>query len=209
MLPSNAALLIIDLQQAINDPRWAAHGPRNNPGAEATVARLLAAWREAGQPIFHVRHDSTEPNSTYRPRQPGNAFKAEAVPLPGEPVIAKQVNSAFIGTDLEQRLRNASIGTLVVAGVITNNSVEITVRMAGNLGFDTHLVEDACFTYARLDHAGRLRSAEEVHSMSLANMDGEYCTVVTSAAILGTCNDVGKAGAKPLLANPRRWPSSS
>lgn len=184
MLQSNAALLIIDLQKAIDDPRWAADGPRNNPGAEAAVARLLAAWREARRPIFHVRHDSMEPNSTYRPGQPGNAFKPEAMPLPGEPVIVKRVNSAFIGTDLEQRLRDAGIDTLVVAGVITNNSVEATVRMAGNLGFDVRLVEDACFTYPRFDHAGRLRSAEEVHAMSLANMDGEYCTVVTTSTVL-------------------------
>jgi nicotinamidase-related amidase len=56
--------------------------------------------------------------------------------------------------------------------------------MAGNLGFDTYLVADACFTFARPDYHGRLRSAEEVHAMSLANLDGEYCTVVTSASIL-------------------------
>lgn len=193
MLSQTAALLIIDVQVAIDDPRWAAHGPRNNPGAEAAIAKLLAAWRKAGRPVFHIRHDSTEPNSTYRPGQPGNAFKPEAAPLPGEPVIAKQVNSAFIGTDLERCLREAGIGTLVVAGVITNNSVEATVRMAGNLGFDTRLVEDACFTYARHDHAGRLRSADEVHAMSLANMDGEYCAVVTSMAILGMFADIDRA----------------
>ncbi len=184
MLQSNAALLIIDLQKAIDDPRWATEGPRNNPGAEVAVAQLLAAWRETRRPVFHVRHDSIDPNSTYRPGQPGNAFKLEAMPLPGEPVIIKRVNCAFIGTDLERRLREASISTLVVAGVITNNSVEATVRMAGNLGFDVRLVEDACFTYARRDHVGRLRSAEEVHAMSLANMDGEYCTVVTTATVL-------------------------
>ena len=100
MLPSNAALLIIDLQQAIDDPRWAAHGPRNNPGTEAAVARLLAAWRKASQLVLHVRHDSTVPTSAYRPGQPGSAFKPEAMPLPGEPVVAKRVNSAFIGTNL-------------------------------------------------------------------------------------------------------------
>lgn len=158
------------------------------------VARLLTVWREAGRPVLHVRHDSKEPNSTYRPGQSGHEFKPEAMPLPGEPVIAKQVHSAFIGTDLEQRLRDAGIDVLLVAGVITNNSVEATVRMAGNLGFDTRLVEDACFTYARRDHAGRLRSADEVHAMSLANMDGEYCAVVTAAAVLDATADAGKAG---------------
>ncbi len=179
------ALLVIDLQKAIDDPRWAKDGPRNNPEAEANVARLLVDWRKAGRPIIHIRHDSTEPQSSYRPGQPGNEFKPEALPLPGETIIAKRTNSAFIGTELESRLRRAGIKGLVVAGVITNNSVEATVRMAGNLGFDTCLVEDACFTFARRDYRGRLRSADEVHAMSLANMAGEYCTVVTTDELLG------------------------
>ena len=181
---ATAALLLIDLQKAIDDPRWASEGPRNNPDAEANVARLLRHWREAGRPIIHIRHDSREPNSSYRPGQPGNDFKPEALPLPGETVIAKQTNSAFIGTDLEALLRSRGIRDLVVAGVITNNSVEATVRMAGNLGFTVHLVEDACFTFARRDYQGRLRSAAEVHAMSLANLDGEYAAVVTMAKIL-------------------------
>lgn len=180
----DAALVIIDQQKAIDHPKWAAHGPRNNPDAEQVIARLLAAWREAGRPIFHVRHESSNPESSYYALGPGSPFKPEAMPLPGEAVIVKRVHSAFIGTDLERRLREAGIGTLVVAGVITNNSVETTVRMAANLGFDVRLVEDGCFTFARPDYAGHLRSAEEVHAMSLANMDGEYCTVVQAKDVL-------------------------
>jgi nicotinamidase-related amidase len=44
-LPESAALLIIDVQNAIDDPVWAKHGPRNNPGAEDNIAALLAAWQ--------------------------------------------------------------------------------------------------------------------------------------------------------------------
>ena len=105
MLPSNAALLIVDFQKAIDDPSWMSNGPRNNPDAEATIARLLAAWRASDRPIIHIRHDSTEPNSAYRPGQPGHDFKAEAVPIADEAVIPKKVNSAFIGTDLELQLQ--------------------------------------------------------------------------------------------------------
>ena len=175
---SQPSLVIIDLQQAIDHAAWSRYGPRNNPQAERNIARLLARWRESVRPIYHVRHDSIEPQSAYRPGQPGNDFKPEAQPLPGETIVAKQTNSAFIGTQFEQTLRASGHLTLVVAGVITNNSVEATVRMAGNLGFETWLVEDACFTYARPDFAGRLRAAEEVHAMSLANLEGEYCTVI-------------------------------
>ena len=71
------------------------------------------------------------------------------------------------------------------SGVITNNSVEATVRMAGNLGFETFVVEDACFTFGRKDWAGTPRTAAEVHAMSLANLEGEYATVVGTAEVLG------------------------
>ncbi|MFN4278571.1 MAG: cysteine hydrolase family protein [Ferrovibrio sp.] len=175
---------MIDLQLAIDAPYHAAEGPRNNPDAEDKVAALLAAWRKTSRPIFHVRHDSVLPDSAYRPGQPGNDFKPIVTPLAGETVIPKRTNSAFIGTGLENQLRQAGIDTLVVVGVVTNNSVEATVRMAGNLGFRTLLAEDGCFAFARRDWRGVLRSAEEVHAMSLANLDGEYCTVVKTADLL-------------------------
>jgi len=180
-LPAGTVLLLIDLQRAIDHPDW---GLRNNPDAEKKAALLLARWRERGWPIIHIRHDSTEPKSHYRPGQLGNAFKPEVTPLPGETVIAKHTNSAFIGTNLEAWLRQGGHGTLVVAGVITNNSVEATVRMAGNLGFAAWLVEDACFTFGRDDWRGMARSTDEVHAMSLANLDGEYCTVIRTDALL-------------------------
>jgi nicotinamidase-related amidase len=186
-LPADAALVIIDLQKAIDHPSW---GERNNPAAEQHVAALLRAWRDSGRPVYHVRHDSVEPGSHYRPGQPGHDFKPEAQPIPGEAVVPKQTNSSFIGTHLEARLRSARQTLLVVAGVITNNCVEATVRMAGNLGFDTFLVEDACFTFGRKDWSGRFRSADEVHAMSLANLDGEYCTVVRTADVLAAQAEV-------------------
>lgn len=180
-VPPEAALLVIDLQKAIDDPSW---GRRNNPQAEQNIASLLRVWRATHRPIYHIAHDSSEPASTYRPGQRGNEFKPEAQPLPGELVIRKQTNSAFIGADLEFRLRQSGQRLLVVTGAITNNSVETTVRMAGNLGFETYLVEDATFTFGRPDWHGTPRTASEVHAMSLANLDGEYCTVIQTQSIL-------------------------
>ena len=179
---SGAVLLLIDLQIAIDHPSW---GERNNPFAEEKVRRLLEHWRRQGWPVWHVRHDSTDPESHYRPGLPGNAFKPEVAPLANELVIAKRTNSAFIDTDLEARLRSGGHKALVVVGVITNNSVEATVRMAGNLGFATYLIADGCFTFGRKDWNGVPRNAEDVHAMSLANLDGEYCVVTTAAALMG------------------------
>jgi nicotinamidase-related amidase len=179
--PPGSVLLLVDLQRAIDHPSW---GQRNNPDAEKHIGRLLAHWRRSNWPVWHIRHDSKSPTSHYRLGQVGNDFKPEVAPLPDEPVIAKQTNSAFIATDLEQRLRDGGHHSLVIVGVITNNSVEATVRMAGNLGFDAYLVADCCFTFGRLDLNGRMWSADEVHSLSLANLDDEYCSVVSAAAAL-------------------------
>jgi nicotinamidase-related amidase len=173
-IPKDTALLVIDVQQAIDDPKW---GPRNNPDAERKIARLLAVWRAAQMPVVHIRHDSIEPNSPYRPGQPGHAFKPEAAPLPGETIVAKQVNSAFIGTSLERQLNAAGRTTLVICGVLTHNSVESTVRHAGNLGFRVFVVADACWAVDTRDLTGRVWPAADVHILSLSHMQGEYAQV--------------------------------
>ena len=181
VLPASAALLIIDLQKAIDAPYW---GPRNNPDCERTVATLLERWRATRRPVYHIKHDSTEQRSAYRPGQPGNDFKDEVRPRTGEPVITKRVNSAFIGTGLAALLEDASHGPLVITGVLTNNSVEATVRMGGNLGFEIYVVSDGCFAVDKKTLDGRLYRAEDVHALSLANMSGEYAAIVDSAWVM-------------------------
>ena len=87
-------------------------------------------------------------------------------------------------TALEAGLREAGIDQLVIVGVATHNSVESTARTAGNLGFDTWVAEDACFTFDKADYFGNARSAEDVHAMSLGNLQGEYATVVSTVQVL-------------------------
>lgn len=180
-LPDNAALILIDVQEGMHDPR---RPPRNNPAAEGNMARLLAAWRAAGRPRFHVRHDSTNPDSEFAPGTPGNAIQAIVRPLPGEPLLVKHVNSAFIGTDLEARLRDAGISALVIVGLVANYCVETTARMAGNLGFDTYVVGDATAAYDAWGPDGRHFAAADIHAMTLMNLHQEFATIVTTDAVL-------------------------
>ncbi len=180
-LPLPCALLLIDLQRAIDAPYW---GRRNNPQAERNVAALLAAWRRARWPLIHVRHDSRQPDSAYRPGQDGNRFKPEAQPQPGETVIPKHAHSAFVGTDLEARLRRRGIASLCLCGVLTDNSVEATARHGSDLGWPIMLVEDACFTVDRRLRSGIVIPAQDMHERSLALLDGEYARIVSSAAAL-------------------------
>lgn len=174
-------LLVIDVQHGMDDPR---NGRRNHPDAETVIARLVHAWRDAGWPIVHVRHASREPASSLRRDAPGYAFKPEAMPRPNEPVVVKHVNSAFIGTSLEEDLRSAGHGALTVVGLTTDHCVSTTVRMAGNLGFDVELVDDATATFERRAPDGTHVDAESMHTAHLASLDGEFCRVVTSGEVL-------------------------
>jgi nicotinamidase-related amidase len=175
------ALIIIDMQKGMCSPSLP---PRNNPDAEDNIARLLAAWREAGQPVVNVRHISRSPSSVFAPGQEGVEFQARFIPLAHEHVVEKNVPDAFVNTGLERWLHARDIRRVVIAGVSTENSVEASARTAGNLGFETVVVADACFTFDKRDFGGSLRSAEEVHLMALANLDGEYAEVRSTAEVL-------------------------
>lgn len=189
ILPFNTALISIDVQQAFDDPCW---GRRNNPDAERHIAALLAAWRAGGRPVFHVQHHSMSPGGRFRPGRPGFAHKLDAAPLAGEPVIVKTVNSAFIGTDLELRLRAAGIDTLVIVGLTTDHCVSTTTRMAGNLGFMTWIVADATACFERVGPDGRCFSAELMHDAALASLHGEFATVVWTETLLGALKPIPK-----------------
>lgn len=176
-------LLIIDMQQGMASGS-SSLPPRNNPAAEANIARLLAAWRAAKAPVVHVRHISREAGSPFWPGQPGAEFQPALAPLPSEHVVEKNVPDAFVHSGLERWLHQRDVTDLVITGVSTNNSVEATARSAGNLGFKTHVVADACFTFDKTDHAGTPRKAAEVHAMSLANLAGEYAEIIDTATAL-------------------------
>ena len=174
-------LLVVDVQRGFDAPRW---GRRNNPAMETRVAELLDGWRSTDRPVIHVKHMSTDPASPLRPDQPGNAFKAEAAPRPGERVIEKRVNCGFVGTTLEAELRAGGHESLVIAGLTTNHCISTTARVAGDLGFDTWVVSDATATFDRLGPDGVPYSAEQIHAISLADLHGEFATVADTEIVL-------------------------
>jgi nicotinamidase-related amidase len=143
---------------------------------------LLQVWRDRKLPIVHIRHISRTPGSPFWPGQAGVEFQPALAPLPAEHVVEKNVPDAFINTGLEWWLHARGVGSVVIVGVSTNNSVESTARSSGNLGFKTFVVADGTFAFEQKDFNGVHRSAEEVHAMALANLNGEYATVIPSEA---------------------------
>jgi nicotinamidase-related amidase len=178
--PGRAALLPIDMQQAFDLPSW---GRRNNPDLDAHGLRLLAAWRQAGLPLLHIRHDSVEAGSTLAPAHAGHAFRPGFAPQGVEPVVAKSVNCAFIATDLDLRLRWLGIDTVVVFGLTTDRCVSTTVRVAANLGYRAILVGDACACFDLPDDTGTI-AAEDLQRAHLATLGAEFATVTSTGAVL-------------------------
>ena len=177
------ALLVIDVQEAFNERLVLGH-KRNNPDAESNIARILQAFRRADIPVFHIHHASTDPNSLFTPDKTGFVVQAYASRRAGERLIVKNVNSAFIGTTLEAELRDAGINTLVITGATSNHCVETTTRMAGNLGFDAHVVRDAIWAFDQSGVDGEYLLAEDIHRMSLANLNGEFATITDTNTVL-------------------------
>ena len=180
-LPKDSVLIVVDVQQAFNDKSW---GARNNPQAESNIAALLSAWRATQRPVIHVQHKSPRPESLFYPERVGFKVKPEATPLADEPVIFKSVNSSFIGTDLEERLRAQKASTLVIVGITTDHCVSTTTRMAGNFGFATYLVDDATATFERTGPKGEHYSAEQMHQTAIASLHGEFATIVDTESVL-------------------------
>ena len=205
------ALVCIDWQRGFMHPtHWGTD--RSTPLAEDSGRRLLAAWRGRGAPVIHVVHASTEDEipphapaptrirSPLHPSDPGYAPIEGFEALGDEPTLVKQVNSGFIGTDLEARLEVHRVtGTpVVLCGLTGNHCVNTTARMAGNMGFVTWVAADAVACFERLDWERQdvvLATGEEVKRLSLSNIHGEFCTVAREDQILELLG-VGAEGAR-------------
>ncbi len=178
-----AALLIIDAQVGIDDTAYWG-GNRNNPGAEENIKLLLDKWRQMKLQVVHVQHCSTNPLSPLRPGQLGNEIKELLEPLINEKVIQKSTPDAFFGTLLHTFLIRQQISNVVITGFITNNSVETSARMGAILGYQVSVVADATATFDKTGISGEKYPSSLVHSLSLANLQGEYAQVVTTQQVL-------------------------
>jgi nicotinamidase-related amidase len=178
-IKSRPALILVDIQKGFDNIKYWG-GQRNNPDAEENASHILELWREIDLPIFHIQHCSSNPGSMLHATNEGNAFKNQVKPIGSEPIIKKKVNSAFIGTDLKERLDRLKITKLVIVGLTTDHCISTTTRMAGNFGFDTILVSDATATFNKKGIDGEEYSAELIHATALASLSDEFATIVTT-----------------------------
>lgn len=186
--PARAALILIDMQGGFID----AASPLCIAGAAATVPaceRALGAARALGMAVFHVRREYAEDGGNveavrYETWVEGGrplssawpeslACPPELEPLPDETVIVKPSWSAFLGTDLHERLASAGIRSVVLAGTTTPNCVRSTAYDAMALGYNVAVLADA--TSSR---------TPAVQAANLADMAFVGCQVIDVDALV-------------------------
>ncbi|KAF8862173.1 Isochorismatase hydrolase [Acephala macrosclerotiorum] len=206
--PTKTALLLIDIQAGFAPHEyWGTE--RSNPSFESNITKLLASYRQLlpspNHRVIHVHHSSIHPDSPLHPSNPGMQPASYALPLESElPVLYKKVNSAFIGTPLEEILVEHfgdDGGKLYVCGLTTDHCVSTSVRMAANLGVadgsivreekkkggegkggkgEVVLVGDATAAWGK----GGV-DAGTLHKVHLASLNGEFARVVGAGEVCG------------------------
>lgn len=192
--PGRTAVLVVDMQVDFASPDGALGAFIDMDVVKPALAaaeKLVADARAAGAPVVFVglwttpETDSAAWNERLR-RRGGNPDVDAALcragekgsefygpqPAPGEPVVRKTRYSGFVGTDLDQRLRDMGVDTLVVAGLTTECCVDSTVRDAFDLDYHVFVAADACAAYE-----------VDLHEASLKVMELNSAILTDTAAI--------------------------
>ena len=165
------ALLIIDIQDFYFP---GGKSPLVKPEvASANAAKVLEAFRTAGNPVIHVRHEF----------EPGGSIHASVAPVDGEKVFTKTEVSCFNGTKILAHLKETGIEKLVIIGMQTHMCLEAATRAAHDLGFECVVVADACAT-RDLKFGDRTVPAADVHASTLATLDRTYAKVVDTETFI-------------------------
>jgi nicotinamidase-related amidase len=180
LIPADAVLLPIDMQKGFGAPG----APALSSNLDGPALRLLEAWRESGRVVIHVRHDSVALDSPFAPGLPGHALRPGFAPEPGEALVAKTVNAAFIGTDLDSRLRHLGAATLVAFGLTTDRCVSTTVRVGANMGYRMVVAADACAAFDQPGLDGATIPGALAHEVHLATLADEFAEVASVSTIL-------------------------
>jgi nicotinamidase-related amidase len=178
-----SVLLLIDIQRGMDFVDYYG-GERNNPYAEENAAKILRHWRTKAWPIYHIRHSSQLKDSPLHASHEGFAFKPETAPVAGEPIITKDVNSCFIGTDLFSQLKSKGYQSVIMVGLTTNHCISTSARMGANLGLDITVISDATAAFRQVGAYGEVFSADTVHRVSLANLNNEFAKVISTDELI-------------------------
>ncbi|MDQ0560420.1 nicotinamidase-related amidase [Rhizobium mesoamericanum] len=172
------ALIVVDIQ---ND--YFANGKRPLAGAEEAAdnaARIIAAARDAGDLVVHVRHESAGENAAFfLAGSEGAQIHPKVLNRPGETVIVKNHVNAFRETDLKATLDRNGIEDITVVGSMSHMCVDALTRAASDFGYQVTVIHDACAT-RDLEFNGALVPAAQVHAAFMAAFAFAYASVLST-----------------------------
>ena len=181
----STGLVIVDIQ---NDyfPGGKMTLERIEQAAE-NAARLLAHFRDTGQPTFHIQHTWEDESAPFFVSgTPGAAIHESIAPKAGEPVIVKHFPNSFRESRLLGELRDAGVDRLAICGAMSHMCIDATTRAAADLGFDCVVVHDACAT-TKVEFDGKRVPADEVHAAFMSALGFAYAKVVPTNDAVNLC----------------------
>jgi len=147
--PARTALVLVDLMERIVALPLE---PRKGTEVLAAAEELAGVFRSAGAPVVLIRVE--RPSVAEQP--PGSGL-VPGLLRDGDVEVVKGTIGGFQGTDLDERLRERGIRTLVFGGIATNLGVESTARAAADLGYELVFVEDAMTAFTAAEHEASVR----------------------------------------------------
>jgi nicotinamidase-related amidase len=176
------ALVVIDVQ---NDyfpgGRWTLSGIE---AAADNVARLLAAARNSGELVVHVRHEfPTADAPFFAPGSVGAEIHPKVLNLPGEEVVLKHQINSFRETNLGHILQQHDIADVVICGAMSHMCVDAATRAANDFGYRCTVIHDACAS-RDLEFQGVKVPAEHAHAAFMAALEFGYARVVSTEEFL-------------------------
>ena len=179
---SKRALIVIDLQ---NDyfpgGKWTLDKIET---AADNAARVIAAARDRGELVVHVRHEFPDADAPFfAAGSAGAEIHPKLQPATGEPVVVKQDINAFQNTDLKALLDREGIEEVVVVGAMSHMCIDAGARAAKDFGYAVTVVHDACAT-RDLEFQGQVIPAAQTHAAYMSALDFAYATTLSTEQFL-------------------------
>lgn len=153
--------------------------------AVAEIGRLLAAARQHGAPVVHVRHHGRPGGALFNPESPRADFIAGVKPLPGEAIVTKGLPNSFAKTDLDAVLKQTGRTDVIIAGFQTHMCISATARSALDHGYRAAVVAAGCATRDLPDPTtGSVASAADLHRYTLAALNDRFAIVLPDAGAI-------------------------
>ncbi|MBC2693498.1 MULTISPECIES: cysteine hydrolase family protein [Pseudomonas] len=176
------ALIVVDIQ---ND--YFPQGKWPLVGADAAAdnaVKLLQAFREAGHPVVHIRHEFTSSDAPFfTPGSDGAKLHPKVLNRSDEPVVLKHFVNSFRETELQSILDQQGIESLVVVGSMSHMCIDGITRAAADLGYNVTVIHDACAS-RDLEFNGQVVPAAQVHAAFMSALGFAYASVVSTAEFL-------------------------